>query len=103
MTEEPQLDENGNPVAPESGDGTETANQGEGEGGEKTEEQPQPDESWRNFPVDPTTGYLVDPDTGAYIDPELGTVMGGGSLLGETPESGSPGGMPTQEERKETE
>ncbi|MDE7178493.1 MAG: cell division protein FtsI [Lachnospiraceae bacterium] len=93
--EEPQLDEEGNLIDPEGGESTETPKEGEGEEGEKTEEQPQPDESWRNFPVDPETGYLVDPATGAYIDPELGTVMGG-SLLGETSEPGIPGESPAE-------
>ena len=93
--EEPLLDEEGNPIDPESGESGETPKEGEGEGGEKAEEPPQRDESWRNFPVDPETGYLVDPATGAYIDPELGTVMGG-SLLGETSEPGIPEQSPAE-------
>lgn len=97
--EEPLLDEDGNPIDPEDGENGETPKEGEGEGGEKTEDQSQPDESWKNFPLDPETGYLVDPATGAYIDPELGTVMGGGSLLGETAEPGTPGESPEQEEQ----
>lgn len=79
-----ELDEEGNPIPPKEGQEGET---GEGapaegeEGGE--EEQPKVNEEWKNFPVDPATGYLVDPTTGNYLDPQLGTVMGGGSLLGE--------------------
>lgn len=79
-----ELDEEGNPIPPKEGQEGET---GEGapaegeEGGE--EEQPKVNEEWKNFPVDPATGYLVDPTTGNYMDPQLGTVMGGGSLLGE--------------------
>ncbi len=79
-----ELDEEGNPIPPKEGQEGET---GEGapaegeEGGE--EEQPKVNEEWKNFPVDPATGYLVDPTTGNYMDPQLGTVMSGGSLLGE--------------------
>lgn len=94
--EEPALDENGNPIDPEGGEGTETPK--EGEDGKNAEEQPEPDESWKNFPLDPETGYLVDPATGAYIDPEFGTVMGGGSLLGETEEAETPEGSPAEEQ-----
>lgn len=82
-TEEPALDEDGNPIDPEKAEEAaegETPNEGAESGEEQPEETPQPDQSWRSFPKDPETGYLVDPETGAYIDPELGTVMGGGSL-----------------------
>jgi len=30
---------------------------------------------WKDFPLDPTTGYLVDPSTGDYIDPDTGQNM----------------------------
>lgn len=107
-TEEPALDEEGNPIDPETEEGTEdgeTPKEGkEGEEGseEQTEEPPERDESWKNFPLDPETGYLVDPETGAYVDPELGTVVGG-SLLGETPEPDTPGGTPSEGEAEGTE
>ncbi len=68
----------------EEGTAGEEGDPAEGEEGE--EETPQPDESWKDFPVDPATGYLVDPNTGNYLDPQLGTVMGGGSLLEEESE-----------------
>lgn len=84
---EGELDEEGNPVEPE-----ETGEPSEGEEGteESPEENQEPDETWKSFPLDPTTGYLVDPDTGEYLDPQLGTVVGGDSLVGEgsTPPQG---------------
>lgn len=100
--EEPALDEDGNPIDPEgTADGE---NGGEEEaGGEEGAETPLPDESWKSFPMDPATGYLVDPNTGAYVDPELGTVMGGGSLLGESEETETPGEPPSEDEPETTE
>ncbi|MCM1424235.1 MAG: penicillin-binding transpeptidase domain-containing protein, partial [bacterium] len=104
QAEEPELDEDGNPIEPDAEDGEEGEVPEEGEeSGEEQEEPPQPDESWKSFPMDPATGYLVDPETGAYIDPELGTVMGGGSLLGETQEPQTPDNMPEEEEAEGTE
>ncbi len=73
----------------EEGEPDASGNEGDpAEGEEGGENQPKVNEEWKNFPVDPETGYLVDPATGNYLDPQLGTVMGGGSLLGETPEAG---------------
>lgn len=101
--EEPALDEDGNPIDPETAEGGENGEEPqEGEEGGQPEEQPQPDQSWKNFPLDPETGYLVDPETGAYVDPELGTVVGR-SLLGETSEPGIPGEPPSQDEPEGTE
>lgn len=79
--EEPALDENGNPIplegeAPEGGEAP-------AEGEETPEEKPAVNEEWKNFPVDPATGYLVDPVTGDLLDPEIGRVMSGGSLIEE--------------------
>lgn len=105
-TEEPALDDEGNPIDPEGGEGSEsgeTPKEGEEGSGEQTEEPPQRDESWKSFPLDPETGYLVDPETGAYIDPELGTVMGGDSLMKETPQPGTPGEPPSENEPEGTE
>lgn len=101
--EEGELDEEGNPIPPE--EGGEAAG---GEGGEETpaegeeggEEEPEVNEEWKSFPKDPETGYLVDPTTGNFLDPQLGTVVSGGSLLGETPEE-EQGGEPTEEEEPE--
>lgn len=101
--EDPALDEDGNPIDPETAEGGESGEEPqEGEEGGQPEEQPQPDQSWKNFPLDPETGYLVDPETGAYVDPELGTVVGR-SLLGETSEPGTPGEPPSQDEPEGTE
>ncbi len=101
--EEVELDEEGNPIPPE--EGGEAAG---GEGGEETpaegeeggEEEPEVNEEWKSFPKDPETGYLVDPTTGNFLDPQLGTVVSGGSLLGETAEE-EQGGEPTEEEEPE--
>lgn len=109
---EVELDEEGNPIPKEGQEGGETASgeNGEGtavEGAEDGEEEPKVNEEWKSFPVDPATGYLVDPNTGYYLDPQLGTVIGGGSLLGETsegetPEGGTPeDGTPEGEEKPE--
>lgn len=101
--EDPALDEDGNPIDPETAEDGESGEEPqEGEEGGQPEEQPQPDQSWKNFPLDPETGYLVDPETGAYVDPELGTVVGR-SLLGETSEPGTPGEPPSQDEPEGTE
>ena len=60
----------------EGGEGTagaEPGTEGEGEGeGSKPRQEP-----WKDFPIDPETGYAKDPDTGAYVDPETGAVLGG--------------------------
>ena len=83
--QEGELDEEGNPINPEE---TEEGTQ-EGEETQEPEEEPEDTvdrEVWRDFPRDPATGYLVDPNTGYFLDPDIGTVIGGGSLLGETTE-----------------
>lgn len=49
---------------------------GEGTEGEGEEDKPR-EEPWRNFPIDPETGYAKDPETGAFVDPETGAVLGG--------------------------
>ncbi len=87
-SQEEELDEEGNPIDPEA------AGEGEGEDTQESEEggtEGEPEDTvdrevWRSFPKDPATGYLVDPNTGNFLDPELGTVMGGGSMMGESPE-----------------
>ena len=90
-TEEEELDEEGNPI-PKEPQGEEGASgeggQGAPEEGESGTEAPgegenEPNEAWKDFPLDPETGYLVDPNTGDYLDPQLGTVVGGGSLMGD--------------------
>ncbi len=73
--EEPQTDEEGNPIDPEEQEGP-----AEGESEEETPEEA--DDSWKDFPEDPETGYLKDPATGFLYDPETGAQVYGGSLLG---------------------
>lgn len=52
----------------------------EGEGTENAEgEEDTHNEAWREFPIDPETGYAKDPETGALVDPETGNVVSGGS------------------------
>lgn len=62
----------------------------EGTGEEGTSEETVDTDRWKEFPVDPETGYLKDPDTGNLVDPETGTVVNGGSLIsgGEASEEG---------------
>lgn len=101
--EEGELDEEGNPIPPEEGGeaaGGEGGEEAPAEGEEGGEEEPEVNEEWKSFPKDPETGYLVDPTTGNFLDPQLGTVVSGGSLLGETPEE-EQGGEPTEEEEPE--
>ena len=76
--EEPQTDEEGNPIAPEDAEGSEE----EGTEGDITPEDTQPDETWKDFPEDPETGYLKDPATGYLYDPEPGAQVYGDSLMG---------------------
>lgn len=66
--------------------GTEGENSGEPETGAENPEEgetvPEYKEVWKDFPIDPATGYAVDPNTGDYVDPVTGTTIGG-SYLGE--------------------
>lgn len=78
--EEPQTDEEGNPIDPENPEGSEPATEGEGE---TTPEEPQVSEAWKDFPKDPESGYLKDPSTGFLYDPDTGAQVSGDSLLGE--------------------
>lgn len=57
------------------------------EGDGTTEETPR-NEPWKDFPIDPATGYAVDPNTGAYVDPVTGAVYGE-SFEGGEAESGT--------------
>ncbi len=74
-------------------------NEGSGEGSGDNQEQEEP---WKDFPIDPATGYAVDPSTGNYVDPDTGAVLGGsfegGSSQGtdDTQEGAEP--SPTPEE-----
>lgn len=76
--EEPQLDEEGNPIESEEGK--------EGEEGEAPEDDADR-EIWKTFPRDPETGYLKDSATGFLYDPETGSQVYGGSMIEEEEES----------------
>ncbi|MBD5549332.1 MAG: cell division protein FtsI [Lachnospiraceae bacterium] len=67
----------------EEGDSPEGESGGENPEGTGEEEAPK-EAVWKNFPIDPATGYAVDPNTGAYVDPETGYVFGGSYDLGES-------------------
>ena len=84
-----------------NGEGT-GGSEGTGEGGNTGDEgaggeavPSPPNEVWKDFPVDPATGYLVDPDTGAFVDPDTGAVLGGsfdsGVSTSPTPQEGEEG------------
>lgn len=57
------------------GEGSEEGKSGEGTEGEGEPERSEALEVWRNFPIDPETGYAKDPDTGYLVDPETGAVL----------------------------
>ncbi len=93
--ESPEGEEGTGPTDPAQGEG------GEGEGGEGTGEENEPrQEPWKDFPIDPETGYARDPDTGEYVDPVTGAVIGGSfdggaALAGASDPSASPGQSPS--------
>lgn len=53
------------------------------------EEVPEAYEPWKDFDIDPNTGYAVDPNTGAYVDPQTGATIG---LVEDIPDMGVPAG-----------
>ena len=71
------------------GESGEEGAQGEGAEGEGVPEGSEAPEVWRNFPIDPETGYAKDPDTGYLVDPETGAVLNLNNLY-EEPEGSSP-------------
>lgn len=90
--EEPQTDEEGNPIDPvdPAGDGEGGA---EGAGDKEAPESSQDHDVWKSFPIDPESGYLKDPDTGGLFDPETGAQVNAGSLLGEDEQTEGEGGV----------
>lgn len=79
--------EGGEGVEGGSGEGSEGSQNGGGEGenpeGTGTEGEGEPyREVWKDFPIDPVTGYAVDPNTGNYVDPVTGAVLGGSYQTG---------------------
>ncbi len=94
---EQELDEEGNPIDPE--DTEEDTEAGEGQEEPEGEEEDTVDrEVWKDFPIDPATGYRVDPATGNFYDPDLGTLIGGGSLMEEPTEGTEGAGEGTEPE-----
>lgn len=94
---EQELDEEGNPIEPEEAE--EDTEAGEGQEEPEGEEEDTVDrEVWKDFPIDPATGYRVDPATGNSYDPDLGTLIGGGSLMEESTEGTEGAGEGTEPE-----
>ena len=93
VEDEPETDEEGNPVDPANPEGS-GGDGGEGTGEDTPEEEQKVNDTWKSFPVDPESGYLKDPATGYLYDSETGTRVDGGSLLGgeEEQEEGEEGG-----------
>ncbi len=81
VEDEPETDEEGNPVDPANPEGS-GGDGGEGTGEDTPEEEQKVNDTWKSFPVDPESGYLKDPATGYLYDSETGTRVDGGSLLG---------------------
>lgn len=89
--EEPQVDEEGNPIEnPEDAENSDNAEEETTEGGQDEQTEDEADRDiWKTFPIDPATGYAVDPATGNVYDPETGAQVDGESLMDEeTQEAG---------------
>lgn len=89
--EEPQVDEEGNPIEnPEDAENPDNAEEETTEGGQDEQTEDGADRDiWKTFPIDPATGYAVDPATGNVYDPETGAQVDGESLMDEeTQEAG---------------
>ena len=89
--EEPQVDEEGNPIEnPEDAENPDDAEEETTEGGQDEQTEDEADRDiWKTFPIDPATGYAVDPATGNVYDPETGAQVDGESLMDEeTQEAG---------------
>lgn len=89
--EEPQVDEEGNPIEnPEDAENPDNAEEETTEGGQDEQTEDEADRDiWKTFPIDPATGYAVDPATGNVYDPETGAQVDGESLMDEeTQEAG---------------
>lgn len=85
MQEEPQVDEEGNPIEnPEDAENPDNAEEETTEGGQDEQTEDEADRDiWKTFPIDPATGYAVDPATGNVYDPETGAQVDGESLMDE--------------------
>ena len=83
--EEPQVDEEGNPIEnPEDAENPDDAEEETTEGGQDEQTEDEADRDiWKTFPIDPATGYAVDPATGNVYDPETGAQVDGESLMDE--------------------
>ena len=92
---EPVPGEEENPDEGTEGEGAEGGNEGEGsQDGAGEEEKPAREEPWKDFPIDPATGYAIDPATGNYVDPVTGAVLGA-SYEDESTAEGGPSAEPS--------
>ncbi len=79
-TEQGEEAEAGNDDGQSDGAGDTGTEENAATGEEQSEEEPKETpyvEVWKEFPIDPETGYAVDPDTGALVDPQTGATIGG--------------------------
>ncbi|MBO5056918.1 MAG: cell division protein FtsI [Lachnospiraceae bacterium] len=82
------------PPETEETEGTEGEEGGEGQNGEGSGEdtentQPEKEEVWKSFAIDPATGYAVDPNNGNLVDPVTGAVIGASYDGGSSPGTGN--------------
>ncbi len=81
-------------------EGDETS--GDTETQDETTEETTREEPWKEFPIDPETGYAIDPNTGAYVDPVTGAVYGESYEGGETDEESDQEETDTSEAESDT-
>nr|MCR5511580.1 hypothetical protein [Lachnospiraceae bacterium] len=62
------------PSGEETGTEQPVGTEAEGENVEEVHEEAE--QPWKDFDIDPNTGYAVDPNTGAYVDPVTGATIG---------------------------
>ena len=60
------------PITEEPGEDSITEEPGE----EQTTEEKTLNTPWKDFPIDPATGYALNPETGEKVDPDTGQVVG---------------------------
>lgn len=101
--EEPQVDEEGNPIEnPEDAENPDNAEEETTEGGQDEQTEDEADRDiWKTFPIDPATGYAVDPATGNVYDPETGAQVDGESLIDEETQEAGGTESPTDSQGEE--
>lgn len=97
----PETEETEGTEGEEGGEGGEGVN-GEENGDDGENNQPEKEEVWKNFAIDPATGYAVDPGTGNLVDPVTGAVIGSSYDGGSSPNTGSSEGDSEEKTPEET-